>query len=141
MTLPIQHPFWVEIIVVFAVSAISAALVYARADRIITPEIVASRGLARVRRDSALAGAFLAMVVGIFVSVLYSRWASASPELASRSFLVGGVAVGIVFSLLAMVLTAKKRMRGAREVIVLNFIWALAYGYLLPNAVIWWAGS
>lgn len=141
MALPIHHPFWAQILVVFVVAGLSALLVYARAERIMTPETVASLGLMRVRRDSALSAAFLALAFGIFASVVHVRWASLSPEVASRAFLIAGVGFGVVLSILALVLSARKRMRGAREVILLNALWAFAYGYVLPSAAVWWAGG
>ncbi len=141
MTLPIHHPFWIEIVLVFAVMVVSAVVVYARADHIVAREILKLRGISRVRRDSAAAGAGLALVAGVVASAVYSYWIARAPSLAPTVFLFGAVVVGVALSALALVLAFRRHMRGAGEVIALNVIWAVAYGWLLPLAVVWWTGS
>lgn len=141
MALPIQHPFWAELLLVFLVTAITIVWVHARADHIVSPEVASALGMVRVRRDSALAAGFLALVAGLVASVVYLRWAALSPEFAARMFLILGLGCGLVLSVSAMVLSARKRMRGGLEMVVLNLVWAASYGYLLPKAAVWWAAG
>jgi hypothetical protein len=141
MTLPIQHPFWAELAIVFSVTALTMVWVHARALRIVSPEVVAKLGSPRVRRDSAVAAGFLALVAGLVASVVYLRWADYSPDFAAWMFALLGLGGGLVLSLVAIVLGTRQRIRGGAEMVVLNVVWAVAYGVLLPRAAVWWAGG
>jgi hypothetical protein len=138
MTLPISHPFWPELIVVLAVTAFTALFVHARAHRIVAEEVVSDRGIVRVRRDMAVTAASLALVAGLLASILFLRWFALSRPLATWAFLVFGLGAALFLSVSAIVLGARRRMRGSLEMVVLTLVWAAAYGYLLPTLTSWW---
>lgn len=79
-----------------------------------------------------LAFTLAAFLFGIVVAVAFGfadgRW----PDMAQQVFLGMGIGLTLFFSVGAAVVRPRENMGGVAEVIVMNMLWGLGYGGLLP---------
>jgi hypothetical protein len=132
MALPPHHPFWLALLVVLTVAAISAVLVYARVNHMVKSAMGASFGTRRSRLNASVGMAGAALLVGGAATGLYlallARWSELAPGL-YLGFAIGGV---LVIGAALLRNGARSGMRGIPELITLTIVWALAYGLVLP---------
>jgi hypothetical protein len=135
MALPVHHPFWLTLLLTVAVAALSAALVHARADRIVSPATAAGFDRGKLRRTAAGGIAGAAILFGGVASGLFLVLEAWGPDLAGHVFRIGSSIAAIALSLAAVRLRANARMRGVPELVALNVLWAAGFGWLLPSIV------
>jgi len=116
--------------IILGIAAISAALVYWRAENFAAPEDIAHRGLSTVRRESVAFYAVLPVVFGSIAWFVYKYMVNHSPENADTNFLLLALAFGIGFTVLAAVVF---KMRGFSEFVTLHIIYLAGFGWLMPR--------
>jgi hypothetical protein len=135
MALPPHHPFWLTLILTLAIAALSAALVHARADRIVSPATAAGVESRKLRRTASGGIAGAAILFGAAASGLFLALHAFSPGLADSVYRIGSCIAAIALSLAAVRLRANVRLRGVPELVVLNLLWAAGFGWALPSIV------
>jgi hypothetical protein len=76
-----------------------------------------------------------ALLFGALVAVAFALAARAWPNLAGPLFFWLGLGLAIFFSIGAAIVRPHENMGGVPEVIVMNVVWGLGYGWLLPVAL------
>jgi hypothetical protein len=134
MALPPQHPFWAALLVTLAVAAFSSALVYVRADRIVSETTAASFDRKRLRGIASTGIAGSALLFGAVASGLFIAMQSQAPDLAVGLYRWASAGAAALLSLAAVRMRARASMRGVPELIALNLLWAAGFGWALPAA-------
>lgn len=131
MALPVHHPLWLSLCIIIPVSIASGVLVRAHA-------LELARGRAAAvssrndRSDGALAFALLSAFVGVVLSLTYVFLAGRFPAATRWLFLASAALLGTCLSVIALRLSQRMRIGGARELVALNMLWTVAYGVMLP---------
>lgn len=113
--------------------ALSTGLIVAlRIEQIAEPEKLVRDGIAEVRRQDATDFAMISLAFGALCAIGYSLAASRWPEAVNAAFMVGGTALTVVLSAAAAILRPQAGLTGVPEVLLMNFIWGVGYGWLLP---------
>lgn len=122
-------------LVIFVVAALTALIVYQRTPQIAGDEEIELEGLASTRRLFTFAFTAGAILFGVVVTVAYNFVANRWPTLAQPLFFWGSLGVMSLFSIAAGLIRPREGLGGVREVIALNIIWGLGYGWVLPYAL------
>lgn len=130
MTLPIDHPFWLTLLVVVPVAVVSGILIHRRGERLASA--LGSAAFDRVRSEGAFAVGILAAGFGSLLSIGYAAFSARFPSLAPLAFIGGSFGIAALLSLLALRWSVRMRLLDARELVALNVLWAVAYGVLIP---------
>ena len=125
-----QNPY--PLIIIFIVAGITALIVYQRTSQIAGEEEIEKEGFASTRRLFTFAFTAGAILFGVVVTVAYNFVANRWPTLARQMFLWGSLAVTLLFSIAAGIIRPREGMGGVREVVALNLLWGLGYGWVLP---------
>jgi hypothetical protein len=133
MALPPHHPFWAALLVTLAVAVLSSALVYARADRIVSGMTAAEFERRRLRRVASRGIAGSALLFGAAGSGLFIALQTHRPDLAVGLFHVASVAAAVLLSAAAVRLRVRAGLRGVPELVALNLLWATAFGWVMPE--------
>jgi hypothetical protein len=125
-----KNPF--PLIIIFIVAAFTAWLVNQRITQIAGEDEIDEQGLEQTRRLFTLAFTASAVLFGVVVSVIYNyvqnRWAA----LAQPLFIIGSSSAMLLFSMAAAIIRPRANVGGVKEVITLNLLWGLGYGWFLP---------
>jgi hypothetical protein len=132
MALPPDHPFWLALAVTVGIAALSALIVYVRADRIVSATTAAAFDDKRLRRTASSGIAGSALLFGAAVSGFFLALEPRFPDLATDLYRIGSVVIAVLLSLAAVRLRRNSKMRGVPELVALNLLWAAGFGWLLP---------
>jgi hypothetical protein len=125
-----QNPF--PLVVIFLVAGITALIVYLRTPEIAGQVEIETEGLARTQRLFTLTFTAGAILFGVVVAVAYNFTANRWPALAQPLFMWGSLAATLLFSIAAAIIRPREGLGGVLEVIALNLLWGLGYGWVLP---------
>lgn len=124
------------VLVIMPIALLTGGLVYWRAAQIAEPERIAAEGLAVAARESGVGMGVLALLFGTVVSFgyvwMFARWPGVTTIYAAVGLLL---ALGL--SIAAAVVRPRHQLGGVPEVIALNLLWGLGYGWLMPLMVRW----
>lgn len=123
--------------VIVIIAFLSGGLVYWRADQMVEPGQIALRGLATVRWEEAVGIGFTALIFGLMTSQIYIWLAGQWMEAAAKLYLGFGVAFMAVLTLAAVTVRPLLHLEGIPEVVALNFLWGLGYGWVIPFLIRW----
>lgn len=121
----------ISFMVILPVTLLSAAVAYLRAERMASPGQVALKGLSAVRRASVFIWLTGGLIAGLLFSLLYLRIAGSWRD-APLIYMELAIASVFLLSLLAIIVCPMFRKNCAIEYVVLNVIWGLGYGGVLP---------
>jgi hypothetical protein len=121
----------VLLILIIGIGLVSGLLGYWRAQSFSTPDELATKGLAMIRRERLIFyGLFIPVLVGIISYFVY-RWMTARWSGTGESaFLLLAVAMALVFTALAAVVF---RMRGFAEFTALHLLYTVGFGWIMPR--------
>jgi hypothetical protein len=126
----------ISFMVILPVTLISAAVAYLRADRMASSNQVSSKGLPAVRKANVFAWLTGGLIAGLLFSLLYLRMAD-SWHNAPLIYMESAVASFFLLSLLAVIACPMLKKNCAPEYVLLNVIWGLGYGGVLPLLITW----
>jgi hypothetical protein len=115
-------------LVILLVVMVTLAVVWGRAEQIVEPTALITRGLIAVRAELALIYGVGGVLAGLIFARIYFGVARRWPGSAPRIYLILGISLAALLDLAAVVWTPDK----ASAYIILNWGWALGYGGLLP---------
>jgi len=126
----------ISFMVILPVTLISAAVAYLRTDRIASSDQVSLKGLPAARRASVFSWLTGGLIAGLLFSLLY-LWMAGSWRDAPLIYMESAVALVFLLSLLAVIACPMLKKNCALEYVLLNAIWGLSYGGVLPFLITW----
>ena len=126
----------ISFMVILPVTLLSVAVAYLRAGRMASLDQVSLKGLPAVRRESVFAWLAGGLIVGLLFSLLY-LWMAGSWRDAPLIYMELAVASVFLLSLLAVIACPMLKKNCALEYVLLNVIWGLGYGGVLPLLITW----
>jgi hypothetical protein len=118
------------VVLIIAVTFVSAIYTYFRSSVIAAPDQIASKGLPVVSRETAVFYAFVAILVGIIGFFVFRGMLHSAPDSAPRNFLYLAIGIGIVFEILGAVIF---KTRALADLTLLHILHIAGYGWLLPR--------
>lgn len=116
--------------IVFAVAAISAVLVYWRAENFAKPEELAQKGLAAYRQQQVtFYGLFMPIAVGVISFYVFRALENRAPDSAEQTLLLLAIGIAIVFTVMAAVVF---KMRAFYELTFLHVVYTAGFGWIMP---------
>lgn len=132
MALPITHPLWAAFAVILPITLFTGVLVYARAEHIALPSLVALKGARWLKRAGCVGAATSAAAIGIVAAVVYGQLLAWDPGAASLVFSAAGVIGGSVMGTVAVLQRRERGLGGGWELALLCLLWGGGYGLLVP---------
>lgn len=117
------------VLLVIALTIISSAYAYLRAETLTTTEQLESKGLSAARRDTAVFYAGIAVAVGLIGFFVFRAMHNASPNSAQNQFLYLAIGIGVLLEVTGAIVF---KMRDLANLTVLHALYIAAYGWLLP---------
>lgn len=116
--------------IMFVVAAVSAALVYWRAESFAKPEELVEKGLATYRQQQVtFYGLVMPIAVGLIAFYVFRTLENRSPDSAEQTLLLLAVGIAIVFTIMAAVVF---KMRAFYEFAFLHVVYAAGFGWIMP---------
>lgn len=119
-------------VVIVPVALLTGLIVSVRIDQIAEPEKIREQGLETVRAEDSRGFGFIAVMFGLAAALVYVWLASRWPAAATNLFLALGLGLAVILSVAAAVVRPRAGLGGVGEVVALNMIWGLGYGWVMP---------
>lgn len=125
----------VALSVIVPVALLTGALVYLRPLQLVEPTKIEMKGVEAAAREYAFASVLLTLAAGLLVTLLYVGLAYRYPDSAAKIYLMLGVVLAAALSMAAAIVRPRLHMRGVFEIILLNILWGVSFGWLLPLVI------